>query len=333
MRVLFAEDKNETIQGIVDYCKDKDIEYKILNNFDDVMPELKQNTYDTIILDLKKDPGQEYPGYDIFDEIWTRGFIPIIIFSAYYENIINKVDHPFVSYFDKSEEDKVILCLEKYLTMNEKIVQIRDKMNDLFVQGLRFINEKDSNDIQFQRVLIGMKNYLDENQEDIQLPADVQYIILPEYKSLVTCDIIETIPVLGEEPQYYMIMSPWCEIAQSKSSIDLECKIICDNNYLNNDGKKTLLNHSNDGGYRNQILLPNCQYFINKFIDVSKTIVINSNKISLNPKEMNLSMFRYRKIISIASPFRERIISLCYNHRSRIGVPNIDKNSWWKNEN
>lgn len=333
MKILIAEDKNETIQGIVDYCKDKDIECKILNNFEEVIPELKQNIYDTIILDLKKDPGQEYPGYDIFDEIWTRGFIPIIIFSAYYENITNKVEHPFVSYFDKSEEDDVILCLEKYLTMNEKIMQIRDKMNDLFIQGLRFINEKDSNEIQFQRVLIGMKNYLDENQEDIQLPADVQYIILPEYRFLATCDIIQSIPVSGKETQYYIIMSPWCEIAQSQSPIDLECKIICDNNCINSDGKRTLLNHSNEGGYRNQILLPNCLYFKNKFIDVSKPAIIKSNEISLNPKETNLNLFKYRKIISIASPFRERIISLCYNNRSRIGVPNIDKNSWWKNEN
>ena len=35
MKILIAEDKNETIQGIVDYCKDKDIECKILNNFEE----------------------------------------------------------------------------------------------------------------------------------------------------------------------------------------------------------------------------------------------------------------------------------------------------------
>lgn len=333
MKVLIAEDKPETIQGIVDYCKDNKIDCKILSEFDDVIPELKLEVYDTIILDLKKDPGQDYPGYDIFDQIWLRQFIPVIIFSAYYDNISNKVDHPFVSYFDKSQEENVISQLKKYLNMNEKIIKIREKMNDLFIQSLRFINDKDSNEIQFQRVLIGMKNYLDENQDNIELPADVQYIIMPKYKSLATCDIIETIPQSGQETRYFMIMSPWCEIVQSTNPVELECKIICDNSCMNNESRTRLLKHGNDGGYLNHILLPDCSLFKKKVVDVSKNIIIKSNEISTNSKETDLSKYRYRKIISIASPFRERMISLCYNNRSRIGVPNIDKNSWWKNGN
>lgn len=333
MKVLIAEDKLETIQSIVDFCKDNKIVYKVLNEFDDVIPELKQEVYDTIILDLKKDPGQDYPGYDIFKQIWSQKFIPVIIYSAYYDNISNKVDHPFVSYFDKSQEDNVISQLKKYLSMNEKIIKIREKMNDLFIQALRFINEIDSNEIQFQRVLIGMKNYLDENQNDVELPADVQYIIMPNYKSLATCDIIETIPQPGKEPQCFMIMTPWCEIAQSTNSIELECKIICNNSCMNNESRVRLLKHGNDGGYSNHILLPDCSFFKKKVVDVSKNVIINSDEISLNSKETDLSRYKYRKIISIASPFRERMISLCYNNRSRIGVPNLDKNSWWKNGN
>lgn len=333
MKILIAEDKPETIQSIVDYCKDHRIDFKILDEFDNVIPALKLEVYDTIILDLKKDPGQDYPGYDIFDQIWTQQFVPVIIFSAYYDNINNKVDHPFVSYFDKSQEDSVILCLAEYLKMNNKIVNIRNKMNDLFIQSLRFVNEKDSDEVQFQRVLIGMKNYLDDNQTDIDLPADVQYISMPSYKSLTTCDIIESIPQHDAISSFYMIMSPWCEIAQANNNIDLECKFITDNTGMNSSQRERLLKHSNDGGYQNYILLPDCKYFNKKVVDVTKTIIINSKEISVNPNESDLSKYKYRKIISIASPFRERMIALCYNNRSRIGVPNINNDSWWKNEN
>ncbi len=334
MKVLVAEDKLQTIQSIKDYCIDNNIEYQIIENFDSVLSALAATQYDAMILDLKKDPGDEYPGYNIFDKIWEERFIPVIIYSSYYGNMPKKVEHPLVSYFDKTEEDKVVARLTEYLNLSKKINDIRKKINDLFIQGLRFVNNKDSNEIQFQRVLIGMKNYLDEYNSDVILPADVQYIVLPTYKSLATCDIIETIPEHNKEPEFFMIMSPWCEISQSKEPLDLECKKIIGSFSLNREIRESLLKgHCNDGGYRNYIILPDCEKFQKKAVDVTKNVLIKSDQISLDSNEKNLDNYKYRKIISIASPFRERMIALCYNNRSRIGVPRLDKKSWWINEN
>ncbi len=333
MKVLIAEDKLETIQSITDHCSDNSIEYQIIQDFNDVLSTLATTHFDALILDLKKDPGEEYPGYDIFNQIWAERFIPIIIYSSYYDNLPNKVDHQFVSYFDKSEEEKVIVRLTEYLSMSEKITKIRSKMNDLFIQALRFVNNNDSNDVQFQRVLIGMKNYLDEDNPNLSLPADVQYLVLPQYQSLATCDIVETIPQHNTESEFYMIMSPWCEIAQAGSPIELECKKIIDNSSVNSETRNTIKNHSNEGGYRNYILLPDCKKLKKKIVDVTKTVIIKNDQISLNPNETDLNRYKYRKIISIASPFRERMIALCYNNRSRIGVPNLNKDSWWIDEN
>ena len=88
MKVLIAEDKVETIQLIKDHCDDKGIECKIIRNFDEVLSTLSATQFDVIILDLKKDPGADYPGYNIFDRIWKERFIPVIVFSAYYDKVI-----------------------------------------------------------------------------------------------------------------------------------------------------------------------------------------------------------------------------------------------------
>ena len=334
MKVLIAEDKVQTIQSIKDYCSDNKIECQIIENFDDVLSAVMAIQYDVIILDLKKDPGEDYPGYNIFDRIWKEKFIPVIVFSSYYGNMPYKVEHPFVSYFDKTQEAEVVDCLDKYLALSKKINEIREKINDLFIQSLRFLNNKDSDEVQLQRVLIGMKNYLDEDDPNITLPADVQYLVLPKYKSLATCDIIETVPEHNKEPEFFMIMSPWCEIARAPGSLELECKKIisleCES--MKNIGKD-IRNHRNDGGYRNYIILPDCEKFQKKVVDVAQNALIKKDQISLDSNETDLSNHKYRKIISIASPFRERMIALCYNNRSRIGVPSLDKNSWWVNEN
>ena len=52
----------------------------------------------------------------------------------------------------------------------------------------------------------------------------------------------------------------------------------------------------------------------------------------VNYEEINTNSFDYRKVVSIASPFKERIINLIYHNEGRIGVPNLNKLNWWIDE-
>lgn len=325
MKILIVEDKRETIEGILDFCNDNNYVYKIIDDFNNVFTELNSEDYDLIVLDLKRDPGEDYPGNTIFEQIWGKRFLPIIVNSTFYTTIY---DHPFVKYSDKDEE-KVKEYLVELSSKIENLKNIREYSNRLFVEGLRaFKRDGETPTILTQRVIMYMEHWL-ENQinKDVLLPADIQIISLPDYSELITCDIIESIPIYGQSKQMYMIFSPWCDI-HNNEEIDLECKPL--KKIPNSAVRDKLKSGKNSGGKDGLILLPDNEKFKDMYVDCKSTELIPKKSISLSPNEHDVSLFKYRKLLSIASPYKERMIKICYDDRSRIGVPNLDKESWWR---
>ena len=335
MKILIVEDRQSTIVGILDFCKDNKIDYTLIDNFDGVLNEVRTQQYDVLILDLKNDNNEHLVGKDIFDEIWSTCFIPIIVFSGHINALETRKNHKFISYYEKTQADKVEEKLREYQVLFPKIKTLKNEINQLFIEAIQAINGNDSDDIQMQRLIYNMRHYLDNrqiynSQNNIKLPADIQLIDLPEYSNFLTCDIIQKIAENdSEEPEYYMIVSPSCEIEHSKTL--LECKEIIK---LKNEQIRGLKNRKNDGGHQHILFLPNNRFFGEMAVDCKKTKLIEKNKISKMQSETDINKYEYRKIFSIASPFRERMIHLCYSNRSRIGVPDIDQESWFKeNEN
>ena len=329
MKILIVEDKRETILGILDYCDDNDLKYKIIDDFDSVLEELESQQYDLLVLDLKKDPTETYPGIDIFNEIWEKRFIPVIVYSTYYQHMQIQ-EHPFVKYFEKDQEEKVKETIGEFSGKIQVVKELKTAMNKLFLDGLRAYKYEEDPNVSLQRIILYMKNLL-ENQEnhDIFLPADVQLIDLPTYSGLITCDILESIPISGELSERYMILSPWCDIYNNDDVI-IECKPLVKYDDLKDGLKKSVKDNKNNGGADGYILLPDNDKFVGLVVDCRNTKLISKKDISLNSKENDISEYKYRKIFSIASPYRERMIELCYSNRSRIGVPNLDKDSWWR---
>ena len=331
MRILIAEDKPETIVGIEDFCQDNNIDYKEINDFNKVDDELQTNNYDLLILDLKKDPGEEYPGCDIFSRILKNKFLPVIIFSSYFQNM-QIYDHKFITYFEKDKEEDVKKKILEYKELLPKINVVKSEINKLMIEGMRCLNAKDNDNTQLQRIIIYMKNYLDNMQTTGErLPADIQLVDLPKYNELITCDIIEKLQIAGKinDKEYYMILTPWCEISKQSK---IECKKLVKKESIAECKQRKLDGGKNNGGAEEYILLPDNRFFKNYVVDCKLTEIIEKDKISLNQNETNLAQYEFKKIFSIASPFRERMINLCYDNRKRIGVPNLDVNSWCVNE-
>lgn len=332
MRILIVEDKPETIAGIKDFCVDNDIDFDEINDFDNVKDKLDHNDYDLLILDLKKDPGSEYPGREIFADILDSKFMPVIVFSSYFQDM-EKYEHKFITYLEKDKEEEVTRKIQEYKDLLPKVRMVKTEINKLIIEGMRSLNLNDNDNIQLQRIIIYMKNYLDNMQiTDERLPANIQLIDLPEFKELITCDIIERMQIAGEanDKEYYMIVTPWCEISKQDN---IECKkLIKYESIADNSKKKKLKDEKNNGGAEEYILVPDNRFFRKHVVDCKLTEIIEKDKISLNQNETNLARYKFKKLFSIASPFRERMINLCYDNRKRIGVPNLDKYSWWANE-
>ena len=128
MKILIVEDRLETIYGILDFCEDNGYAKEVIDNFELAVPKLKTGEYDLLILDLKKDPTEDYPGFEIFNKVWEERFLPVIVFSSYFLNMPEIIDHPFIKYFEKDKEEiyvaRSIIIRE---SMYEKLEDMRQK--------------------------------------------------------------------------------------------------------------------------------------------------------------------------------------------------------------
>lgn len=340
-RLLVVDDRKIEVQEILDTnynTNQYDVEVEYEQDFDKAVELLHNKRFDLIVLDLKKDLGLEKPGLEIFENIWNgiNEFIPVIIFSAHYDNETFP-SHNLVSLFSKTQEEEVIISITSHLKKLEKIESLRKKINNYMREGLRAIDFDESHTNQLQRMLGYIKNEIDLDTTDEKLPADIQYISIPEFRLFLSCDIIETIPGPNIENEYYMIMSPSCELngKDKTTGQDLDYDVVC-NKIIDCPNKNCA--KFNEGIYMyagSYVPLPDFEFltgtkFKNKVVDLRLTRVIKKLDISKVTNETDIDHYKYRKIASISSPYRERIISASYHNRSRIGVPTLDENSWWR---
>ena len=354
-KILIIDNEDSEVSEIIDTdfsSEGVEIEMDYEKSFEIGMEKIQNNKVDILVLDLKKD-SDTYEGKGIFDKIWNgaNSFLPIIIFSTNLNRVDNIQKHPLIFKFNKSQEVEVINTIKNIIPKLSKIDKLKIELNKYFREGLRVIDEVDEKMLTY-RMSYYIKNFLENYQEDsLKLHPDIQYIVLPEYFKLYTCDILKKITTdvsLNSLPVFSMILTPSCDMQKKNDAGELElideilCKRIIKHPAIKEDRsnessvKGEVKSKVNDGcDFRTgHIYLPDHTFsgelkFEKMIIDAKSSIVIKQAKISLDPEETDIIHYQYKKIASIASPFRERIIALCYGHVSRIGVPDLDKDKWW----
>lgn len=329
MNILVIDDKKEEVQGILDHFE----EQKDFCDFHDDFKEGKAKLHssnsniDLLVLDLHAafEEGTDKPGEGILEELWESCFVPTVVFSAYADSVEGK-KHKFVSYYKKTEEAKVIEYIEKFKREDLlRVNALRHRINRLLKIGLEAEDNEISEDADSYKTALYLNYGLLEDvlnlSKNTAMPANIQLISLPEYRFLYTCDILQNI---SNPSTFVMVLSPDCDICKDSIPLVL-CKQLDNSVFCKTAGL-------NDGGCVNEgrILLPNNVYFSDTFVNCNRPVVVFKNKISLRPDETDFSTYEYKKVLSIASPFKERIIRLNSDHDSRIGVPAIEKGSWFK---
>lgn len=335
--ILIIDDKPNTIQGIRDFLdrekvKNKKYDYEYKEKFEDGQQYFEENfnNIDALVLDLRKDPLEEYPGKDILEKLWNTRFVPTVVFSVSPDEI--DIKHNFIATFNKDQEVDVISWLQNVVeNFISKIDKVKESINEIYRDGLRGLDKEYSDDENSLSVINYMAYVLEqkmmtENRTN-RINPKIQYLIMDKYKDLQATDIIQTIPAPGQEPVYYMIITASCDLA-ARGKKQVVCKKIVPISKTKRNDIKV-----NDGGYKGKICLPPNKYFKNCIVSCEESFIIeDKEKISKNPEEIDASAYNYRKIMSIASPFKERIINLIYNHDGRIGVPDLDESKWWIDE-
>lgn len=354
MKVLVVDDIKESVKGILDSCEENGWESKLVD-FDDSSDALLDFDPDVVILDWREDAERIDTGKNILDRIWDITFRPVVIFSANADiiDISSKLQMSnMLKIIRKGDETPVVDFLKGIERFVLSLSSYRKDMSNALIESLNSIdnlkNETEIEDSAVGYILSKRTSAFFDNKYISELsPSWVQYLCPPLGSCLNVCDIIriktETINIAGAPEQYYIILTPSCDLYHGEGRVAKVSHVLCARCFGKelfhgikltespSSGKiKSTMSKLNMGYSENYIALPGFSDIIPYMTaDLKKVELIALNKIAANEKDIS-SDTEYVRIASICSPFREQIVWAHLQNSCRPGVPDRNTEYWAK---
>jgi len=351
MKILIVEDDDPTIQSYRDNIESFSkstgniIEVSVLKKLEEALDFLATAELDAVIIDLRlSSNSSELEGMQIVEEIYGKLRFPIFIVSG----SIGQVEREETSFLKKRSRDgsfKDILCeiSDIYNTGITKILgkrgEIDSYLNNIFWSHISnsldiWIDDRSRTPVEKQKsllryTLLHMQEYLELTEDsdfDRYHPAEI-YIQPSMKENVFTGDIVMN---SNNDSQCYIILTPSCDLAQSKAKDILLVKIETTNCILNE--KINILKRGSG----------NTEQLAAARTDLTKLISNNfSNKYHFLPAYKNLQpgLVNFQKVLSIRigdlkkeynviasvnSSFSKDIIARFSYYYSRQGSPDLD---------
>lgn len=334
MKVLMIEDAQNDIEGIVEHCKEKKWDYRVCS-FEKEFEEIEEFDPDVIILDLQKKEDESFPGSSLIKTIWEKSFRPFCVFSGQIvDSVIEKEEFPspLVKFINKGDESPVIEYLSKIEPYIEVISNMQKEMKSAFRRSFDVFDQIFSDGITDGQIITYLCNTRMKNafMLDLQgkvLPAWAQYEFTLLSNEFTTGDIICSKEYDEKDINdriYYVILSQSCDIIHKKVDRIIVAK--CQN--IKKVIEKFELGKSKDRlkGYLNMGYFNN-YFFLPSFLGRIPELAVDLKDIITIERE-NLKEFV--KIISLSSPYTERLIWAYMQNACRPGVPSLDVETWAK---
>ena len=340
MKVLMIEDNNADVVGIIDYCSEQGWEQET-RRFDEGLKYIEEYDPDIIVLDLQDKEDDSFPGTSIINCIWDKSFRPVCVFSGQIVNSAveqDKFPSPLVRFVDKGDESPVKEYLAQIAPYAGCIRAIQKSIREAFRRSFDVFELIFRDGIKNENVIAylcnsRMRDSFSDVLKDTALPAWCQYIYPSLSENLFTGDVIclqkEFKDKAYNERQYYVVLSQSCDIINNnlsqivvakcsdtgsiKQKLSLPCSVT--------KAMDRLIGILNFGYQNNYFFLPS-------FGELLPNLIVDMKDISTISKE-NLS--NYSKIISLSSPYRERLVWAYMQNACRPGVPTLDVETWAKN--
>ena len=327
-------------------------------SFDEALKTLGRGGIDLLVLDViqqgEATPGLEgeLRGIDVFREVRSTRFLPIVFLTALPNEVKPYENPPFIQVVSKQADDfnkelaqRISECLDSpFPQLSRELQNHIDRISRDFM--IEFVEENwdelsnsegDIAHLLMRRLGVSFDNGGDLLKEDSRdsppssgtVPS-IRYYIVPPPDEYRMGDILKLLVSTGNEREYrsqwYIIMTPSCDFANNKvdSVVVAECTAVEEfeeyQKWAESKSNKTreklvrLLKSNPIAGQRGRYYyLPRAWKLPDLIVDFQKILHIPYEDLS-----------RYNKQASIDSPYAESLSNQFNSYMGRIGTPDLD---------
>jgi len=338
MKVLFIEDDESAVQGIKDFCDDKGYSYEH-PPFEDALSYIEKYDPDILVLDLKNNDTDGFEGCDILDKAWEYNFRPTCVFSG---QIVpstieqEKYRSPLIRFVDKGNDNPVKKFIEDIAPYTSCIRAVRIETHKAMRKSFDFFNLAMKDGITDSNKLAALcgnriKAYFDNENSNNDLPIWSQYIYPSINEEFSTADIIRLKNPLTDvdyENNFFVILTQSCDVAHSKVKSVLLAKCFPIDRILRvNKGNGDIYERTNE-----ELKTIFNTGFLNQWVPLPGIEGVMPD-VAINLKSLFLIKLRdlpnnYQKVLSLSSPYKERLIWAYMQTACRPGVPDLAVEEW-----
>jgi len=337
MNILFVEDEEKSYNSVCRELKgQKNTQILPRCDFSDIDKMLVIYNVDLIILDLSNGIANDTEAGDlIIRRIYSRSFLPIVIYSGYsdiYENPYK--DNYFIKAVKKgtkgvSELKKAIKIFspfiekQKYVSqeLNTNVSEIYRDTYQKMISNSKMTSQTKNPEIFTRLLKRRLAASIDKGPDNSMINAWEIYLYPCLGDKYLTGDIIRKKKSKKDDPaSYKIILSPSCDLQRKRiKNVKVACFInvqsVCnkgelkENKLRSTSPEQYMFFHKLEGEFPHMV----CDYKNIEVIDFD-----NLDKM-------------YDRVVSIDSPFRESIIWADITINGRPGLPDRDCKTWLEN--
>lgn len=349
MKILVVEDHSDQVEIYQDLVEDKNKELTdikivldIKNNLEDGLVAIRENDYDSAILDLKLGENDSSgKGNEMIRNIKERFRFPIRVISGYPQDLEKQFKEysGFITVHKKDDNIEEIFdqIIKLYKTGITNVMGAKGKIES-FIQNVFWSHlsqtvdfwlseqEKieDTEKIILRYTMAHLQEHLELNDTQSEfekfLPLEM-YIIPPIKSNYFTGDI------LNKDDKNFIILNPACDMAQQKAKWITIAEIEAINmpymealkqdvkaeNEKSAQAKETITKLIGNSGSLKYHFLPETHNFTGGFINFQKISTVKKKDLST-----------YTRVASITDRFVKDIIARFSHYYSRQGQPDFD---------
>ena len=354
MKILFIEDRVETIEPAKELIREKEAQADIsICNFEEADSHLRSLRPHLVILDLIKDEEAAesvVEGLNTYQAIWDKHFCPVIVYSARKEEYDNSRDtHPLVRSVQKgSGSDTLVVAAIKELTPYiEALITSENLVRESLSAAMRDTALRASQtgasperlaDIVTRSGRRRVAAMMDEPaQGESRIASWEIYIFPPVSDQKLLGDILREADEEPEDPgSFRVVLTPSCDMVDAGSQTPRVDKVLVAKCCTMGQVLRSMgMQESNAKNLKEELpkKMLNQGYF-QGFIPLPPldeeipAMAANLKDLDLIPISEIGPEHAFTRIASVDSPFREQIAWTYLQIAGRPGLPERDTSAW-----